>query len=360
MDETGQARNRILIVDDSPEGIKMLANALPRNFVKQAATSGERALRLLEKAADLPDLILLDVMMPGMDGFEVCRVLKEDPRFRDIPVIFLSGRKDLQDKLQGLAHGAVDYITKPFKVDEVRTRVDVHLRIRSIQRELERRKQFLEELVEDKARALLEMQLSTIYALIRLTEHRDEIIGGHLERTQRICVGIAQRLAELPEFQKTVDAEFIDRIYKASPLHDIGKMSVPDGIYLKPGRLTPEEFEIMKTHTTVGVESLVNVLSKYPGNDFIRFGVDIARTHHEKWNGTGYPVGLAGEDIPLSGRIMAVADVFDALRTRRPYKEPISHEDSISIVREGRGIHFDPRIVDAFLELSPFLKTLYP
>ena len=255
--------------------------------------------------------------------------------------------------------GGVDYITKPFEVDEVRSRVDVHLKIHYLQQELERHNQFLEQLVEEKAREITEMQLSTIYALVKLTDRRDDVIGGHLERTQQICMKIAQQLGEHPRYSSLINADFIDNIFKASPLHDIGKVGISDQIYLKPGKLTPEEFDIMKKHTVIGAETLKTVLEKFPGNHFIRLGINIALSHHEKWDGSGYPDSLSGEAIPISARIMAVADVFDALRSKRPYKKPFSHEESIQIIREGRGTHFDPAVADAFLKIEQNLQALY-
>ena len=235
MDDYSSKKSRILIVDDSPDAIKVLANALPKHFTKQVATSGEKALELLAVSDELPNLILLDIVMPVMDGYEVCKILKASERLRDIPVIFLSGRSDVQNKVEGLNRGGVDYITKPFEVDEVRSRVDVHLKIHYLQQELERHNQFLEQLVEEKAREITEMQLSTIYALVKLTDRRDDVIGGHLERTQQICMKIAQQLGEHPRYSSLINADFIDNIFKASPLHDIGKVGISDQIYLKPG-----------------------------------------------------------------------------------------------------------------------------
>jgi putative two-component system response regulator len=203
------------------------------------------------------------------------------------------------------------------------------------------------------------MQLSTIFALVKLTDYRDDILGSHLERTQLLCKLIAEKLAEYPKYNATITSGFIDNLYKASPLHDIGKVGIPDGIYLKPTKLTTEEFEIIKGHTTIGADTLKSILDRFPGNEFIRIGIDIARFHHEKWNGAGYPDGLIGEAIPLTARIMAVSDVFDALRTKRPYKNPFSHEDSIQIIIDGSGNHFDPSVVEAFLAIESSVKPLY-
>jgi putative two-component system response regulator len=359
MDEFSFYKSKILIVDDHPIAIKTLAGSLPRHYTKLVATSGERALSMLANSTNLPDLILLDIMMPDMDGYEVNRRLKADERLRDIPVIFTTSRSDFQDKIEGLSQGAVDLIIKPYELEEARYRIDVHLRINFLQRKLERYNHYLEELVEAKAKEMIEMQLSTIYALIRLTDHRDEIIGGHLERTQQICEKIACQLRSQAKYQTIITDEYLNNFLTACPLFDIGKVGIPDDVYLKPGSLTPEEFEIMKQHTRIGSETLQSVLDKFPNNYTIRLGIEIARSHHEKWDGSGYPDGLAGESIPLSARIMALADVFDALRSGRPYRQSCSQADTILTIQRGSGSQFDPDIVDAFFQIEQSLKDLY-
>ncbi|NCA97929.1 MAG: HD domain-containing protein [Clostridia bacterium] len=360
MNESNHRRDKILIVDSSPDAIRSLAGALPSRFTKLIATSGAKAFDLLAAAEDLPSLILLETLMPQMDGYEICSLLKADDRYREIPVIFISSKNEIREKIEGLQRGAVDFITKPFDPGEVMSRVDVHLKIFNLQQELTRRQHDLEDLVEAKAKEVTEMQLATIFALVRLTDRRDDKIGGHLERTQRICASLARKLSESPRFQNQIDEAFMDNLFKAAPLHDIGKVGIPDHIYLKPGRLTPEEFATMQQHTLVGAQTLAKVLEKFPDNQLIHTGVEIARYHHERWDGQGYPEGLAGEAIPLSARIMAVADVFDALRMLRPYKKPMPHKDSVVVIREGRGSHFDPDVVDAFLAVESDLEKLYP
>ena len=359
MDDFGLFKSKILIVDDHPDAIKILAGALPKHYTKQFATSGEKALSLLFSATSQPDLILLDIMMPGLDGFEVCRRLKDDQRLKDIPVIFMTSRSDFQDKIDGLNLGAVDFITKPFELEEARYRIDVHLRIAFLQKKLERYNQYLEELVEAKAREIMDMQLSTIYALVRLTDQRDEIIGGHLERTQQICEKIARQLRNHERYQSTITDDYLAHLIIASPLFDIGKVGIPDDVYLKPGALTAAEYEIMKTHTMIGAETLASVLAKFPNNQTTRLGIEIARFHHEKWDGSGYPDGLAGDSIPLSARIMAVADAFDAMRSGRPYRKASPPADSVQMILAGSGTQFDPLVVDAFLQIERTLDDLY-
>jgi len=360
MNETSLRRKKILIIDNGPDSIRSLASALPVHYTKLVATSGARALQMLAAAEELPDLILLETALPQMNGYEICRQLKADARFQDIPVIFLSSKNEIREKVAGLSCGAVDFMTRPFDPGEILSRVDVHLKIYDLQQELEHRKQDLEKLVEAKAREITAMQLATIFALVRLTDRRDDKIGGHLERTQAICTRLARKLAQEPRFLPRIDDFFIDSLVKAAPLHDIGKVGIPDHIYLKPGKLTADEFSTMQNHTLIGAKTLELVLEKHPDNQLIRTGIEIARYHHEWWDGSGYPDGLSGEDIPLSARIMAVADVFDALRMVRPYKKPLPHKDSVAIIRAGRSSHFDPAVVDAFLSIEDDLEKLYP
>lgn len=216
----------------------------------------------------------------------------------------------------------------------------------------------LEEIVNKKVAEISESQIATIYALVKLAESRDDDTGTHIERTSMLCKLMAQYLSILPEYKEIITADYIENIYKASPLHDIGKVGIPDSILLKPGKLTFEEFEIMKTHTTIGYKTLSEVKRKYKNNGFINTGMEIAKYHHEKWDGTGYPIGLSGHEIPVSARIMAIVDVYDALRSKRVYKEGFSHEKACEIINEGRGKHFDPVLVDVFLEHNERFRDL--
>ncbi|MFP6583970.1 MAG: response regulator, partial [Candidatus Hydrogenedentota bacterium] len=328
----------IMIVDDTPANLRLLDGMLgDEGYSVRPFPSGRFAL----KAAlhDPPDLILLDINMPEMNGFEVCRELKSDPKTKDIPVIYISALDDVKDKIEAFETGGVDYITKPFQFDEVQARVETHLQLRYLQMELERHNNQLEILVDEKVKEVLnakeeisQAQLATIVAMSKIAESRDDDTGKHIERVQAFCRIISERMSTKPKCQEIINEEYIGNLVQASPLHDIGKVGIPDSILCKPGKLTDEEFDIMRTHTTLGSETLEAVRSEYPNNSFINMGIDIARSHHEKWNGKGYPDGLAGDDIPLCARIMAIADVYDALRSERCYKEGFTHEKSRNII----------------------------
>ena len=339
----------VLIVDDTETNIDILVEALGNDFDLRVAMDGETALEAV--ADEPPDLILLDIMMPGMDGYEVCSRLKASPETRDIPIVFLTAMSEEQDEARGLALGAVDYITKPFSPALVKARVRNQL-------ELKRYRDHLEELVRERTRQLVLTQDVTIQSMGTLAEYRDPETGGHIRRTQHYVRILALHLKDHPKFRDQLDDNAIELLVKSAPLHDIGKVGVRDNILLKPGELTPEEFEEMKRHTIYGRDALL-VSEKMLGEDsFLSVAREIAYTHQEKWDGTGYPRGLKGEEIPLFGRMMAVADVYDALISKRVYKPPYPHETALAMIREGRGSHFDPDIVDAFLELSEEFRKI--
>lgn len=349
---------KILIVDDSPEAIEILANAL-KHYKRQVVLNGEKAIKFLNTSEELPDLILLDVMMPGMDGYEVCRLLKKDERLKEIPVIYLSALTDTEDKVKAFEQGGVDYIEKPFQLEEVRARVDTHIKLHYLQKKLEDHNNNLKQMVEDKVKEISESQIATIFAMAKLAESRDNDTGDHLKRIQIFCRLIAEKLSMHSKYKIRIDADFIDVLQKASPLHDIGKVGIRDVILLKPGKLTPEEFGEMKRHTSIGANTLEEVYQNYPGNYFIKIGIEIADSHHEKWDGSGYPKGLRGDEIPLSARIMALVDVYDALRSKRVYKEAYSNEKAREIITQGSGKHFDSLIVEAFLEIEQEFEKVY-
>jgi putative two-component system response regulator len=337
----------ILIVDDMPENLRVLGEFLRREgYAVRGASSGAAALE--SAAALMPDLILLDILMPEMDGFEVCRRLKRDDRLRNVPVIFLSALASLNDKVTAFNVGAVDYIAKPFHFPEVLLRVQTHVRLRRLQAEVEDHNRRLVELVSDQVREISDSQMATIFALAKLAESRDGETGRHIERVQLYCKLLAATLAEQPAYAGSVEESFVENIFLASPLHDIGKVAIRDHILLKQGELTPSEFEEMKLHTTLGAQTLEVVRTRYPRNEFLRIGIEIARGHHERWDGQGYPSGIAGMDIPLSARIMAVADCYDAARSRRCYKPALSHAECRDALGHRAGSHFDPDVVAAF------------
>jgi putative two-component system response regulator len=284
--------------------------------------------------------------------------LKADEKLRDIPVIFISALNEVLDKVKAFAVGGVDYITKPFQFDEVQARVDTHLKLWHLQQELEKHNRQLGKLVQTQVKKISDTQMAMIFALAKLAESRDDDSGMHLERVQAFCKKLAQGLAQRSRLGGQVDAKFVENIFYASPLHDIGKVAIPDRIILKPGKLTPEEFDVMKTHAALGAEKLEAVQRQFPGNALLDMGIAIARFHHEKWNGEGYPQGLAGEAIPLPARIMAVVDVYEALRAKRPYKDALSHEESVDIIESSSETHFDPEIVKVFIELKEDFRAI--
>ncbi len=348
----------ILIVDDTPQNLRLLTDMLKdHDYRIRPIPNGSMALRAAE--LEPPNLILLDITMPEMDGYEVCRRLKANPKLADIPVIFLSALNDPQDKVYAFAAGGQDYITKPFQVEEVLARVKTHLRIAALQKELLRHNRELEILVAEKVKEISNAQIATIIALARLAESRDDETGRHIERVQIFCRILAEELALQPKYASEITTEFVTNLFYAAPLHDIGKVGIPDAILLKPGKLTSEEFETMKRHTIIGWETLRAVTERYPQNAFLTMGAIIARSHHERWDGNGYPDKLKGEEIPLAGRIMAVADVYEALRAKRCYKEPFSHEKSCAILKECAGTQFDPDIVAAFETCEARFSRIY-
>jgi putative two-component system response regulator len=296
-------------------------------------------------------MILLDIMMPVMDGYEVCLQLKRAPPTKDIPVIFLTARSQVEDEEKGLEIGAVDYITKPFSPSIVLARVKSHLALKVMDDFLRDQNHFLELEVAKRLLEVTAVQDVTILAMASLAETRDSDTGNHLRRTQFYIKALAEKLREHPRFCAFLTTANIQAIFKSAPLHDIGKVGIPDCILLKPGPLEPQEFEIMKTHTTLGYNAILNA-ERALGTPvkFLSFAMDIALSHQEKWDGSGYPQGLAGDAIPVAARLMAVADVYDALISQRIYKKALSHECAVQIMREGRGTHFDADMLDAFID----------
>ncbi|OPZ82165.1 MAG: Cyclic di-GMP phosphodiesterase response regulator RpfG [bacterium ADurb.Bin429] len=337
-----------MVIDDTPANLSLLAGMLnARGFDVRLFPRGRMALAAARQ--EPPDLILLDINMPEMNGYDVCRQLKMDKHLRDVPVIFVSAHAHTLDKVKAFELGGIDYVTKPFHTAEVAARVETHLQLRRYRLELEQYNQRLQDMVAEQVREIADAQMSTILALSKLAESRDDDTGHHLERVQHYCRLLARELRHLPAVTTEVDDAFISNLINASPLHDVGKVGIPDAILLRPGTLSDEEFATMRTHAALGAQTLEAVQAIYPNNAFIRMGIMIARSHHERWDGAGYPDGLAGEEIPLPARIVALADVYDALRSKRCYKAAFSHEESRRIIADGRGTQFDPAIVDAFM-----------
>ncbi|MBF0530335.1 MAG: two-component system response regulator, partial [Deltaproteobacteria bacterium] len=338
----------VMVVDDTEANVDILVETLGDDYRLSVAMDGQTALDFATE--EPPDLILLDIMMPDIDGYEVCRRLKADPELSKIPIIFVTAMTEVEDETKGLEMGAIDYITKPISPPIVKARVKNHLELKLAKEELENQNVILEIKVKERTRELALTQEVTIESMASLAETRDPETGGHIRRTQHYVKLLAEALKNNPKFSQVLDDDPIDILFKSAPLHDIGKVGVPDHILLKPGKLTDEEFEQMKMHTIYGRNALFSAEKRLGNNSFLRVAREIAYTHQEKWNGTGYPEGLKGSEIPIPGRLMALADVYDALISKRTYKPPFPHEKAVSIIAEGRGSHFDPDVVDAFLQ----------
>ncbi len=348
----------ILVVDDTPNNLALMSGLLKNQYKVKIANNGEKALRIAQ-ADPLPDLILLDIMMPGLSGYDVIRELKAHPPTREIPVMFITAMSETEDERLGLELGAVDYITKPISPPILLARVETHLKIKRAADFLRDQNAFLEDEVNRRTREIQAIQDVTILAMASLAETRDNETGNHIRRTQHYVRLLANRLKTHPRFGYFLSEKTIELLFKSAPLHDIGKVGIPDHILLKPGRFTPEEFEIMKTHTTLGRDAIL-AAEKHLGMEvsFLDLAKEIAYYHQEKWDGSGYPTGASGDQIPISARLMAVADVYDALISRRPYKEGMPHEQAVEIMRQGRGSHFDPDVLDAFLALREDFRTV--
>ena len=356
--QTAPAKPTILVVDDTPDNLVLMSELLRDRYAVKLAKSGERALQLA--AADPPpDLILLDIMMPGLSGLDVIQRLKADETTRHVPVIFLTAMSAVEDEQRGLEMGAVDYITKPISPPIVLARVANHLQLKAASDFLRDKNAFLENEVERRTRENLAIQDVTILALASLAETRDLETGNHIRRTQHYVRILAEQLKSHPRFGWHLTDENIQMLYKSAPLHDIGKVGVPDHILLKRGQLTPEETELMKMHTTLGRNAIQSAEDQLGMPvDFLCTAKEIAYYHQEKWDGTGYPTGCKGEEIPISARIMALADTYDALISKRPYKEAMTHEQAAAIIREGSGTHFDPEIVSAFEDAQEEFRAI--
>lgn len=352
-------KQTVLIVDDAPENLALMSSILKDQYKIKMANNGERALKLALSGTP-PDIILLDIMMPVMDGYEACKQLKTNQQTRDIPVIFLTAKTEVEDEMHGFELGAVDYITKPISPPVVMARVQTHLQLKRVRDFLRNQNEFLEAEVARRTKEIVAVQEVTILAMASLAETRDNETGNHIRRTQHYVKTLAEKLRGHPRFSHYLDDDkTIDLLFKSAPLHDIGKVGIPDRILLKPGRLNEEEFEIMKTHTTLGRDAIHEAEQRL-GFDlpFLTIAKEIAYSHHEKWSGTGYPESLSGDDIPVSGRLMAIADVYDALISKRVYKEGMQHEKAVQIIVEGKDSHFDPDMVAVFVEIADQFQAI--
>ena len=380
------AKYTVLVVDDTPENLTVLGELLQPQYRVRVANSGQRALQVAV-SDPRPDLILLDVMMPGMDGYAVIDALRTDPETRDIPVIFVTAMDSDQDEERGLELGAVDYITKPIRPAIVLARVNAHMELKQARDWLKNQNIWLESEVARRMRDNQVMQDVSIRALASLAEARDMETGLHIRRTQAYVEVLVEELRPHPRFATFLSPEMAQMVAKAAPLHDIGKVGIPDSVLLKPGRLTVEEFELMKAHSRIGGEAIDQAMRAELGDEecrilqdhiapgiadnaqalqafenlplaFLAVAKEIALWHHEKWNGSGYPDGLTGEAIPIPARLMALADVFDALASDRIYKSAFSFDDAVRIISESSGSHFDPDVVTAFLARQDDFKAI--
>ncbi|MCL2025820.1 MAG: response regulator [Leptospirales bacterium] len=347
----------IILVDDNPANLRIGKNVLAEKYDIATAPSAEKLFSLLKN--NYPALILLDIEMPEMNGYEAIKVLKSEPENRDIPVIFLTAKTEPDDELEGLSLGAIDYITKPFQPHLLLKRIEIHLLIEDQRKTLEKQaaelKNFndnLQKMVDEKTQDVLDLQDALLTTMAEMVEYRDTITGGHIERTQSGVRILLEEIEKNGLYQKERESWTTDMLLRSSQLHDVGKISIGDDILKKPAKLTAEEFNEMKKHTTFGEQIIERIQSLTKESDFLKYAKIFAVSHHERWDGNGYPRGLKENDIPLLGRIMAIVDVYDALVSVRPYKKAFPHEEAVKIISEERGKQFDPILVDLFLVVS--------
>jgi putative two-component system response regulator len=368
MDGTEDIYHKIILVDDNPSNLRAGKNVLSEKYEVYTAPSAVKLFELLEDIT--PAMILLDIDMPGQNGYETIKILKAKKETRNIPVIFVTGKTDMFNELEGLDLGAIDYVTKPFMPPLLLKRIEVHLLVEAQKKTLESQKQRLEkqteilkvqqrelknfntnlqQMVDRKTRTVLELQDAILKTVADLVESRDDITGGHIERTQRGVGLLMDALRTHPAYGREIAEWDVKLLLRSSQLHDVGKIAISDRILQKNGCLTVDEFEEMKKHTTFGVRIIEKIEANTSASDFLTHAKIFAGTHHEKWDGSGYPQGIKGEEIPLQGRIMALADVYDALVSERPYKKPFSHVEAVKIIQAGKEKQFDPIITDIFI-----------
>ena len=345
-----QDRKTVILVDDNPINLKLARNTLMDKYDVFTVPSAEKLFQLLEKT--LPDIILLDVLMPEMSGYDAIKVLKSKPRTAEIPVIFLTSKSDPHSELEGFIQGAVDYVSKPFSPQLLLKRVDVHVLVESQKKELKHMNDNLQTMVEEQTREILELRDAVLRTMSNLVECRDDVTGGHVERTERFLRLLMEEMVKERVYHEVLDTWDLKLFLHSAQLHDVGKIAIRDNILMKPAALTQDEFDAMKLHTTFGETVIEKIQEGTKESIFLTHAKIMAGTHHEKWDGTGYPRGIAGSNIPLQGRLMAIVDVYDALISARPYKEAFSPEKALSIIQQGSGVQFDPALVDVFVKAS--------
>jgi putative two-component system response regulator len=349
-------RKLIVLVDDDVSNLRIGRNALSETYEVYTAPSSEKLFDLLKRYT--PHLILLDVDMPVMDGYQTIRLLKDNIETKDIPVIFLTGKSAPDNELEGLELGAIDYIAKPFVTKLLNKRVELHLRLIDQDEKLKKFNENLQKMVDAKTKNVIDLQLSILKTVADLVERRDGDTGGHIMRTQRNLRILLESVMGMGLYRDQIDPNWdLELVVLSSQLHDVGKIAIDDHILRKPGKLDQDEFEEIKKHTVYGSEIIDRMIGSIPvDNEFLNYAKIFAETHQEKWDGSGYPHGLEGENIPLLGRLMAIADVYDALVSERPYKQALSHEEAVRIIIEGSGSHFDPLLVGVFEQISDKFK----
>ena len=353
----------IMLVDDNPVNLRLGVNLLQEQYTVASVSSADKLFKLLE--TNSPDLILLDIEMPVMDGYQAIQILKTNPKTKNIPVIFLTGRADTDDELEGLSHGAVDYITKPFKPPLLLKRIETQLLLEEQRRtlehqalELERFNNDLQEMVAEKTQDILDLKNALLKTMAEMVEYRDFTTGSHIERTQQGLKILLEEIERRAIYQEESQGWDLALLLQSCQLHDVGKISIGDNILKKPQKLTAEEFEEMKKHAMFGEKIIEKIEATTKKSDFLKFAKIFAISHHERWDGNGYPHGLKEDKIPLLGRLMAVVDVYDALISDRPYKKAFSHDEAVKIILEGREQQFDPILVDLFRDISDEFKKI--
>jgi len=356
-------RSKIILVDDIVANLDQGRNMLKTFYSVYPAQSTAKLFEILENV--IPDLILLDIEMPGMNGYEAIKKLKADERYAQIPVIFVTAKDDDESELEGLELGAMDYISKPFSAPLLLKRIENQLVI--VQQKIDLLKNQaklqdytsnLQAMVQEKTEEILELQNVVLATMADLVEFRDKSAGGHIARTQLYLKALVDGLMEESTYKEEVSGWNMNFYLQSAQLHDVGKITISDLILNKPDKLTPEEFEIMKTHVTAGVDIIERILNKTKKHAFLDHALVTTGTHHEKWDGTGYPIGLRGYNIPLEGRLMAVVDVYDALISERPYKTMFSHNEACMVIEDGAGTHFDPVLVDLFIKIKDTFERI--
>jgi putative two-component system response regulator len=351
-----EERKKILLVDDDPVNLKMARNTLMDKYDIFTVPNAEKLLQFLGTVL-LPDLILLDILMPGISGYDAMRLLARNENTKDIPVIFLTSRNDVDGEMEGLELGAVDYIVKPFVPQLLLKRVEMHMLIQSQKAELQFINQNLQDLVEKKTQTVVELQNSILLTVSDLVESRDDITGSHVARTAAILRLLVQEALAQHVYGEELGSWDIELFLQSSELHDVGKIAIHDNILRKPDKLTQEEFEEMKNHAIFGEQIIDKIQQNASESAFLAHAKIMAGTHHEKWDGSGYPRGVSGTDIPLQGRLMAFADVYDALISKRPYKPPFSHDKAVQIIVDSSGTQFDPALLEIFLKAANHFQT---